>query len=513
MAENLPKNIDLYSNGDTFVITFGQNGDIKFNNTEIDNALNSTITIALPSGLSFDTGMSTVVEGTFDEGTGIWNVGTVFGGGEHYPQASFQFVVDDSCEGPFDVNFTAAFDGCDCDEENNVICVKVDGISCCTINQCSETANSENIYAIPTSAFADTSRPTLAEVTTWATDTNNVPTESQDNGTTLTYTPLAFSETATYGDINVELVNLGPAEANTRIFRVTINGTDYDQDFIATSDAVFDAVAFKAFIDASLVTEGATGTVVVTEDIDGSTRVDVDITSNVGIESFGILSKSDATDPLESNYDLANGTFSNNGGRKSPSYIWTMNNDGGSISITEIFKAQDDGDVLYVRADGDDTVAEIGDPHKPYQTLRKALREAGSGDVVKFFIDEGENTVVDFEDFSGKQVHFIGQSSDAAVLLTFNPQNTVDASSLITITGEFRSSAAVALIELDSSLSDYIFIKNATLINDGTVHAVGTSGVATNILIQNVVTNVPIGNVDVDITEQGQAIIRDSNYK
>jgi len=503
---NTEINIGLYKNTTAFCVPIN-NIKITEGNQPVGDV---KVEITIPTGVTFT--HANITRGTYDStdpALHVWNIGTLQPGETLNGETCF--TVADSCEGPFEFPLVLSSGSCATCCGNDEDCITITGISCCEVLACIELSNNEQVYEVPSSAFADTSRPTLAELNTWATNVANVPLISQDNGTVLVYNRLSFVENIVYSDINVSLTSLGPAEANTKIFRVVINGTNYDQDFPATSDAAFDEVAFKNFIDASMATEGVTGTVVVTEDIDGSTQVDVDITVNVGIDSFGIVSKSDITDPLESSYDLANGAYTNNGGRKSFEYIWVMNDDGGMISITEVFKAQNDGKVLYVRTGGFDAVAELGDPNRPYKTLKRALREATSSDLIKVYLQGDENLIVNFEDFAGRKVKVIGESEDDSAIVVLNTNNNVDSATLLTITGDFRTTNATTPIELDSSFTDQVFIRDAILINDGSVPAV-SSDATTNILVQNVVTNVIIANEDSDVVQEGQSFIMDTDY-
>ena len=106
----------------------------------------------------------------------------------------------------------------------------------------------------------------------------------------------------------------------------------------------------------------------------------------------------------------------------------------------------------------------------------------------------------------------IGESLAGEPIVTFENTNDIDADTFITFTGDFKTTGAFIPIVLDSSLSGNIFVRNSTLVNDGTVPAISTDA-ATDVVIQNVVTNVELPQADTNINDLGQSIIRDINYK
>lgn len=95
--------------------------------------------------------------------------------------------------------------------------------------------------------------------------------------------------------------------------------------------------------------------------------------------------------------------------------------------------------------------------------------------------------------------------------------NNIGATNQIIVTGRIKTRyAGMSCISIgtgsgaSNNTNGTILLKDLTLINDGTVSPI-MCAVAENVLIQNVVTNSLV--VDANITEVGQSIIRNVNYK
>lgn len=95
--------------------------------------------------------------------------------------------------------------------------------------------------------------------------------------------------------------------------------------------------------------------------------------------------------------------------------------------------------------------------------------------------------------------------------------NNIPASNQVIVTGRIKTRyAGMSCISIgtgsgaSNNTNGTILLKDLTLINDGTVSPI-MCAVAENVLIQNVVTNSLV--VDANITEVGQSIIRNTNYK
>ncbi len=106
---------------------------------------------------------------------------------------------------------------------------------------------------------------------------------------------------------------------------------------------------------------------------------------------------------------------------------------------------------------------------------------------------------------------FIGFADGASA------DNNIGATNQIIVTGRIKTRyAGMSCISIgtgsgaSNNTNGTILLKDLTLINDGTVSPI-MCAVAENVLIQNVVTNSLV--VDANITEVGQSIIRNTNYK
>lgn len=106
---------------------------------------------------------------------------------------------------------------------------------------------------------------------------------------------------------------------------------------------------------------------------------------------------------------------------------------------------------------------------------------------------------------------FIGFADGASA------DNNIGATNQIIVTGRIKTRyAGMSCISIgtgsgvSNNTNGTILLKDLTLINDGTVSPI-MCAVAENVLIQNVVTNSLV--VDANITEVGQSIIRNVNYK
>lgn len=88
-----------------------------------------------PSGLTFLT--ANLPQGSYDEVTGIWTIGTLYPGQVLTPDATIFYQVEDDCLAPFRWDITiGSTDACEECLENNSYCVKVDGLTCCDVKEC-----------------------------------------------------------------------------------------------------------------------------------------------------------------------------------------------------------------------------------------------------------------------------------------------------------------------------------------------------------------------------------------
>jgi hypothetical protein len=134
------QNIKFYANGDVECILLS--GEYAVRNNGPGIASNVVLTITLPAGLSFATGMSAVDRGSFDEGTGEWTIGSMIAA--ETVDASFCFEITDDCLGPYQVNMEVTSDECECVFSNNTICYILEGTSCCDLADCTFVV--DNLY-------------------------------------------------------------------------------------------------------------------------------------------------------------------------------------------------------------------------------------------------------------------------------------------------------------------------------------------------------------------------------
>jgi len=145
MAFSSIKNIGFFTSMDVFNIYLDGILYPSLRNLGPGIATGVELTVTMSTGLMFNPGASTVPRGTFNEGTGVWSLGSVLAGESLTPE--FSFKIQDDCPGEeFVVTFTVSSNACDCNFENNEFEITIEGTSCCEINSCIDNNSTFTTY-------------------------------------------------------------------------------------------------------------------------------------------------------------------------------------------------------------------------------------------------------------------------------------------------------------------------------------------------------------------------------
>lgn len=253
----------------------------------------------------------------------------------------------------------------------------------------------EDLVEVPSSAFADTNKPTDAELRTWI--DANLADYQKNNGTRIVYNPDPLVWNEVWDNILID-VYASFLSTTGRINNISINGTFYyppTTNYDAGDLGVFDEAAFKTFVENSMATEGVTGTVSVVEDGSGASLT---ITNQTGIDNFELNSYSYTgifADTAIKSTDNGNFVgYSYGGGNAGWDYIWTLHPNGSDYQISLESKADKDGDIIYVSTNAEDDPASLldrpeirkGDRGYPISSLNKAFTGVvQDGDTIYVF--------------------------------------------------------------------------------------------------------------------------------
>ena len=130
--QTIKQNIGYFTVGTVFCVDL--TGDYAIKNSGPGFAQNVIATITYPAAIRFSPGASSVSKGVLNETTSKWSLGSLFA--NEYGEGSFCFEVIDDCLAPFNITFTVASDACECNIENNSICINANGVSCCNVQDC-----------------------------------------------------------------------------------------------------------------------------------------------------------------------------------------------------------------------------------------------------------------------------------------------------------------------------------------------------------------------------------------
>jgi len=336
------------------------------------------------------------------------------------------------------------------------------------------------VIEIPTSAFADVYNPTESELITWV--DLNLEDWEKVNGTRLVYNPNILQWTAVWEDVSLSFSTIFTGNLTA----ISINGTTYAQDFPYNSSntSVFDEVAYKTFIESSMVTEGVTGTVSV---VDNGSSVDVTITSQEGIQEFSIEQNNTTYHTSENLL-----SYTNNVGNAGWDYVWTLHPDGSDYQVSLESKANKDGNILYVSKgalDDETTFLDTpnyrrGDSNYPISSIYKAIvMVLEDGDTIKVlpgtYTNYFERLSPFFSDlFVDRNIASFSYIMEDVVLdlngLQFRLESLNNANSDIKILGypdiiNIKSTSGANLIDFTPEANSSVIIEIGKLINDNSV--------------------------------------------
>lgn len=356
------KNVVFY-NGAEYEFQFAFN-----ENSSIFSADDAKVTFTLENSAEKDLLNASVEEVSIPFGTytsPVWDIGDV--SASESELAIFKLVITSDTVKYAKVIVTAETTSNEKILKNNIGEFIFEPIDRTSIEHVVEETVDESVSEVPSSAFADSTAPTTAEVQTWA--EANLTDFQLKNGTHLTYNSNPYTEDITWEDISITLDVSGESTIGSFYFNKT--SVDITSVNDVTSSANFDETGFKAAIDAEFANEGIIGTVVITDNIDSSSEVVISITNQTGIWYVRTYTGTKYYYPST----LTKTTVT---GRKTPDHIWVINNSGGTNTVTKIYQAnqQYNNNNLYSSQrifvntiTGSDENGEIGDPDRPFKTL------------------------------------------------------------------------------------------------------------------------------------------------
>lgn len=433
--------------------------------------------------------------GTYTDPT--WNLGTVTVGDENLGE--FKFTVVGSDVTSVEISATIRTDK---NNSNNVITYRWEGTS----GDSSHELADEDVFEVPTSAFALDYLPTDAELLTWI--DSNLDEYEQRNGTHLVYNSNPYAETITWEDISITLdVSAASTIGSLSINEVTVDISSAND---VTSSANFDEAAFKALIEAEITSQGLSGGVVVTDDIDASDEVVITISPQAGIWSIIVLVGSTAYYPQTI-------TKTSITGRRNPDHMWVLNNDAGSIKVSKIYQAHKEitvpnlgvGNTFWVDPTyGSNETGEIGDPDRPFKTLNYVTSRLANN-FSRIFYKNHRNTdstptIIGFVNLQGMKLIIDNVVNGASALLFLDHGN--DADTRIVVTGEVIKSSGSFISGVEHMLDGELVFKDLVVEVNGAVDIATAASGPVEVLCLNVKTNSQ--TQDANITETGEAIFR-----
>lgn len=377
------------------------------------------------------------------------------------------------------------------------------------------TGSREKVYEVPIGAFADPTDPTEAEVRTWV--DANITNNEELNGTLLNYVGYSSSPLPTYQNFSV-VVDTSLAASITAVH---VNRTIGNTSFNISSSDDFDEAAFQTYIEGLMTTAGVTGTVSVTDDIDGTNTVTLNITTQNGIWKFQLwlgLTKIYYPATVDKSFEVDY--------RLKPRYIYQLNSNGVDYTVTNIFKDKigvSSGNKFFIDiTGGSDEEGEINSKVYPFKTLDYVVnRMARPGDKIYIKYNRSITTGLTIVglDLTGLEINVYvdGVEGNFDTINIF--EHSSDSSTVIYVDGYMYKLLSQPFVAINhASYLDGSLVLGAKggftcILNSGSTPATDmiTSSVGSKeIIIHDVRTNSNI--LDANAVEFGNAIVRNTNF-
>lgn len=181
------QSINYYTNGSLFSVPYSA----VFNKCE-QLVTGVDVVITVSEGLAVND--YTIPKGSWDAGTNTWHIGGVLPNPNGLLDASFEFIVNDSCFQEYEILFTITSDDtCEDCFDYDLYKVIITGVSCCLVSDCVDYRTGSTLYVSNlygndlTAVKGDPSRP-------WRTPWSAIPYMSSGD------TMHVFASTYTVGD-------------------------------------------------------------------------------------------------------------------------------------------------------------------------------------------------------------------------------------------------------------------------------------------------------------------------
>jgi hypothetical protein len=470
--------------------------EIQVNETKNVSADNTVVTFTPADGVTIQ--LDQISQGAYS--SNVWTIGSMVGKGSQ--TGKFNVLLSDPDLKEFVITAVITTTSNELNLENNLGSWTFKGFSESDIVR----SLFENTIAVDSGAFSNPDNPTNEELEVWV--DANVPEGDQTNGTMLTYNSDPFNQSVNYTNATLTISQFADTTSNFIGGFVYVNGAFYNLtvgDSEISTSASFDEAAYQVALNAMAADLGFSTTFIVTDNLDGSGEITIEVQNNDGIYDlvfktyrlFGVNGevKYWRYDGVDSDGSLYVKTEST-GKYKSPNYIWSLNAGLSGYDIVPIHKTTYDGNVLYVAEDGNDETAEIGNRNKAYKTLNWALIEGDGGSKIKVLATETFESFYGFTIPTAKKVFFecniVGGIPNGLTLTGF-----VNNGFLIQISGSFINTGygVELLIDGDQTtpgvmLKDCLFSLSSgdPVKANSSVPIIGGISVR-NIVIQNVVSN------------------------
>jgi hypothetical protein len=365
----------IYENGDTFSVTLTVENLSQVDAQEVEVAITNTVGVVLDSEQL--NGIGSVVNNTSILNT--WQIPVVFGGQKL--AATFTYAITDSSKAPWTVSCIVSTTTREVNLGNNNASVNVDPLTDYKIQLASDTAD----FEIPSSVFTDPLNPLISEVNTWV--DNNLTLETGEEVILYMQEPF-IEENVTYEYPAGLVYRTGISGNNITLETVTIDGLQYPLLSIPWTDSNGQYVGVKADIESALeVAFGQAGYNNVYVEY-REVRYNAQSTTEYIAEKFVlVVRQTEGTNPISIQVNFNDGdtntltltpvaiptninTYTTSNIKD---HIWRYQK--GSTTV-KTFSRENNGNILYVSRQSDNSIAQIGNPNRAFSNPWAAMNAA-----------------------------------------------------------------------------------------------------------------------------------------